>query len=103
MKKKEKIPATVRNIVWATHIGKDKTSGDCYCCGVETISKANFAVGHVLAEANGGSLLVDNLRPICTLCNSSMGKRNMLDFMTTHGINSNFEKKKSPKGRCALL
>lgn len=83
--KKQKIPATLRNVVWVTHIGPQST-GLCFCCKVEQISKANFAVGHVLAEAHGGTLQVDNLRPVCTLCNSSMGKSNMHDFMERYGL-----------------
>jgi hypothetical protein len=29
--------------------------------------------GHVLPESKGGTLDVENLRPICSSCNSSMG------------------------------
>jgi len=41
----------------------------------------NFACGHIISEYEGGSLDVNNLRPVCTTCNSSMGIRNMRDFM----------------------
>ena len=41
----------------------------------------NFACGYVISEHMGGTLDVDNLRPVCTTCNSSMGTRNMRDFM----------------------
>jgi hypothetical protein len=87
-KRKEHIPATVRNYIWNIHVSKTQSSGICYCCNVEIISKANFHAGHIIAEANGGPVHVDNLRPICALCNSSMGKMNMLDFMVKYGLNN---------------
>jgi len=84
-KKKEKIPATLRNVVWCKYFGTEG-SGQCYCCGVERISKANFAMGHVESEANGGTLHISNLRPVCTLCNSSMGKTNLYVFKEKYGL-----------------
>ena len=41
----------------------------------------SFNCGHIIAEANGGELIVSNLKPICQNCNSSMGTKNMDDFM----------------------
>lgn len=45
----------------------------------------SFNCGHIIAEANGGevtvSKTVSNLKPICQNCNSSMGTKNMDDFM----------------------
>lgn len=84
-RKKEKIPATVRNIVWHRYMG-ESTFGMCTCCQVEQISKANFAAGHVQAERRSGPVTVNNLRPVCTLCNSSMGTMNMRDFMLRYDL-----------------
>jgi len=103
--KKEKIPATLRNVVWCNYMGREST-GKCYCCGVEQISKANFAVGHVKAEAKGGSLHASNLRPVCTLCNSSMGKTDMYEFMAKYGLVGNIvHVKENPSNawQCAVL
>lgn len=83
--KKEKIPATLRNTIWNTYIGTENKTGICFCCQTEMISTANFECGHVLAEKNNGELTIDNLRPICSLCNKSMGTQNMEMFMTKHG------------------
>lgn len=85
-KKKAKIPATVRNIVWTNHIGSVKT-GKCWCCKVEDISTANFDCGHVISEKNGGQVVIENLRPICGHCNKSIGSMNMEDFKKKYGIN----------------
>ena len=40
----------------------------------------SFNCGHIIAEANGGGIIVSNLKPICQNCNSSMGTKNMDDF-----------------------
>ncbi len=97
-KKKEKIPAAVRKIVWNTYIGKDKTIGNCLCCDAEEISNTNFECGHIKSEKNGGEITIENLRPICGHCNKSIGGNNMDEFMDRYkikkpsnwnGINSN--------------
>ncbi len=50
------------------------------------ITQLNFSCGHILAEANGGALHVSNLRPICVSCNSSMGTKNMNEFIKEYGL-----------------
>jgi hypothetical protein len=83
--KKEIIPATLKNILWHTYFNTSIT-GLCQCCKVETISKAIFDAGHIISEKNGGKVTLENLKPICKLCNSSMGKTNMDEFMKKYGI-----------------
>lgn len=85
----EKIPATVRNSVWNIHIGKDNKTGMCFCCGTEVISYANFDCGHITSKNNGGLVTLINLRPICGLCNKSIGTKNMEDFMSKYGFHKN--------------
>ena len=41
----------------------------------------SFNCGHIIAEANGGETIVSNLKPKCQNCNSSMGTKNMENFM----------------------
>jgi len=81
--KREKIPATIRNIVFKTHVINNK----CYCCKIEDISLANFECGHIIAVKDGGENNIDNLRPICGNCNKSMGAKNMYEFMLKYGLN----------------
>ena len=74
---KEKIPKAIRNAVWNHNIGNSK-EGECYTgCG-EKISINNFACGHVISEKKGGKVILDNLKPICVACNSSMGTMKMM-------------------------
>lgn len=84
-KKKDKIPAAIKNIVWDNYF-KTTTTGKCTCCNVEPISRANFDTGHIISEKNGGEVKIDNLKPICRLCNSSMGAMNMEEFQKKYGI-----------------
>ena len=46
----------------------------------------SFHCGHVIAEKNGGSIEITNLRPICQICNSSMGTTNMDVFVKSYKI-----------------
>lgn len=85
-KPKQKIPSNIRNIVWNQYIGEKNKNGKCLCCSSENISFANFHCGHIVSEKNGGTLTVDNLRPICMNCNLSIGTKNMEEFMKQFGI-----------------
>ena len=85
-RKKQKIPAAVRHVVWAKYIGADTAESKCFCCQVHHISQTNFECGHIQAEAEGGATTIENLRPVCSLCNKSMGKMNMRKFIEKFGI-----------------
>lgn len=78
--KKEVICKTVRNVLWYIHFGDVRTA-KCKCCLVEDISISCYNVGHVIAEANSGKTSMENLLPMCMLCNTSIGKQNVNDFI----------------------
>jgi 5-methylcytosine-specific restriction endonuclease McrA len=80
-KKKKPISATIKRLVWNTNIGEDVGKSKCMCCNSTDITQMSFNCGHIVAEANGGETIVSNLKPICQNCNSSMGIKNMEDFM----------------------
>lgn len=80
------IPAAVRNTVWNKYIGTDQKIGTCFCCRLEHISYSNFHCGHIISRKKGGNDHIDNLRPICQLCNGSMGTNNMFEFMKKFGF-----------------
>ena len=71
-KKKAKIPKAIREQTWIKTFGKD-FEHKCYIkwC-TNTINVFDFHVGHDKPESKGGSLNVDNLKPICARCNLSM-------------------------------
>ena len=80
---KKSISATMRRKVWDEYIGKKIGEAKCLCCKMTDITQLTFHCGHIIPECNGGELILSNLKPICQNCNSSMGTKNMDDFMKT--------------------
>jgi hypothetical protein len=78
--KKKMITQAVRIVCWNTYIGEEVGKTLCLCCKSNNITQHNFHCGHVIAEAEGGTIHVNNLRPICAVCNNSMGTTNMILF-----------------------
>lgn len=83
-KRKQYVPKSVKSAVWNKYIGKEIGQTECLICNEQLIQKDYFSVGHVLAEIHGGPPTVDNLRPICSMCNSSMSTTHMKDFVSIH-------------------
>ena len=83
---KKKIPITLKRKVWDKWIGEDIGKSKCVCCKLTDITQLNFACGHIISENDGGELNVNNLKPICTSCNSSMGITNMDVFINKYGF-----------------
>jgi hypothetical protein len=84
-RKKQNIPKSVKTHVWDLYIGSHINEHRCICCKKTLIKVTYFDVGHVIAEKNGGTLEISNLRPICSVCNYSMGTENMVDFVKKYG------------------
>lgn len=75
-----RIPPQLRRLVWEKYMKKpDKTYGPCFVCN-NIIHLLQFECGHVISHSEGGSLTVENLRPICGSCNKSMGTQNLYDY-----------------------
>lgn len=85
-KKKRHIPSTVKRLVWNRYIGEEIGRTRCLCCRVTFITQLSFHCGHVKSEKNGGKIEIDNLRPICQNCNSSMGTMNMKQFIKKYRL-----------------
>ena len=84
--KKKSIPLTLKRLVWNKHIGEKIGKSLCLCCKLVEITQLSFSCGHIISEFNGGKITLDNLKPICVSCNSSMGTRNMNDFIKEFGL-----------------
>ncbi len=84
--KKKTISQLMKRRVWAKHIGEEIGKHKCLCCNMTDITQLTFNCGHIVAEANGGTLSVDNLLPICQSCNSSMGTQNLYTYKLAHGL-----------------
>lgn len=81
-KKKKSINKSLRNSIWKKYIGSNNNEHFCICCGNESINIMNFECGHIISEYNGGTIEETNLLPICKICNNSMSKKNMDQFIT---------------------
>lgn len=84
-KSKEKIPLPVKHALWAKYFS-DNMNGICQCCKTTPIHSTNFDCGHIISEKCGGNIHLDNLKPICRTCNSSMGTQNMEEYMKKYGF-----------------
>ena len=84
---KDSIPRAVKNCLWINYFG-EKRVGVCACCQREPITINNFHAGHIKSEKEfgPGSVTLDNLAPICPLCNSSMGTMHMMDFISKYNL-----------------
>jgi hypothetical protein len=84
--RKKTIPSTVKRLVWNNYIGENIGKSKCYCCKLTDITQLSFHCGHIISEKNGGKVDINNLRPICQNCNSSMGTTNMNDFINKYKL-----------------
>ena len=88
---KVSIPRAVKNCLWINYFG-EKRIGECACCQREPITINNFHAGHIKSEREGGTTTLDNLAPICPLCNSSMSTMHMMDFIRKYNLHYGLEK-----------
>ena len=70
--KKVTIPKAIREQCWITVFGK-QFQHSCYipCCK-NIINVWDFHVGHDVPESKGGTLDINNIKPLCARCNQSM-------------------------------
>ena len=84
-RQRKALPKSTRLIVWENEFGKDTTGrAPCPLCN-EEMTFHSFECGHIVSDANGGSSMSHNLRPICGTCNKGMGAMNMNEYCTTYG------------------
>lgn len=77
--RKATIPKALREQVWLIHNSMNYNA-KCnvqWCSNI--ITPFSFEVGHNIPESKGGTLDINNLRPICSSCNRSMGNRYTID------------------------
>lgn len=84
--KRKTIPLALRRSVWNKYIGEEIGKTACLCCKISDISQMTFSCGHIVSVYNGGDINLENLKPICVSCNSSMGSQNMDEFIQNYGL-----------------
>lgn len=73
------IPKAIRENTWIRYNGR-KFECKCHVLWCQNvITPFNFEVGHNIPVSRGGATNIDNLRPICSGCNKSMGNRYTID------------------------
>jgi hypothetical protein len=85
--KKEIIPKKVKSDLWREYFSS--MNALCPCCEKTPISNDNFDASHILAEKQGGETTINNLFPLCSQCNKSMGQKNMYDYFKYYKKNLN--------------
>jgi len=90
-KLRKSIPKSLKILVWDKNIGKEKGIGECDVCKSEIDSK-NFECGHIKSVKDGGETNIENLLPICSSCNKSMGTQNLHEFKEKYFKNQNVKK-----------
>ncbi len=77
--KKQRIPVALREQVWIKQMGKvfDGKCSTTWC--QNTITVFDFQSGHNIPESKGGPTNLDNLIPLCSRCNLSMGNEYTFD------------------------
>ena len=76
---KVNVPKALREQVWIKYFGKNYKH-KCYIKWCKNdITVFDFQVGHNIPESKGGATNIDNLRPICSKCNKSMGSQYSID------------------------
>lgn len=76
---KQKIPKALREQVWLLKVGR-KFDTKCkidWC--TNQMNVFDYQCGHNTPESKGGDMTVENLVPICSRCNLSMGNKYTID------------------------
>jgi hypothetical protein len=85
--KKQKIHQKIRTTSWEKYLkdtGQNTYDIKCPISICNNIINPNtFQCGHIISENNGGKIEINNLKPICTSCNGSMGIKNWDDYETS--------------------
>jgi 5-methylcytosine-specific restriction endonuclease McrA len=109
--RKATIPAAIREQIWLRQFGK-VFEGKCPVAWCQNmIDVYNFESGHNIPESKGGKTTPDNLIPICSRCNKSMGNRYTITEWSSLGkpvitdidIEQNKQKVKSPWWVCCAI
>ena len=77
--KSRKISKAKRRRVWQKRNNKNSLLGKCFVCKCN-IDYDSFESGHIVSYFWGGSTSLDNLEPICSICNKDMGIDNLLKY-----------------------
>jgi len=73
------VPNALRQQVWLKHNGETYNSKCAVKWCKNIITPFNFEAGHNIPFSKGGETSLENLQPICSSCNKSMGNKYTID------------------------
>jgi hypothetical protein len=82
-KRRKTFPKTMRMMLWSKYFPDNTMLGKCSCCQSQ-VDYNLFELGHIISVLNGGTNTLENLVPICGMCNKSCGGKNLTDFCTDY-------------------
>ena len=88
----ETIPKALKDCVWIKYMGNIYQT-NCLCCNINSITAVNFHCGHIIPYSKGGYTNINNLVPICSVCNLSMSTNNMIEWCQKYFPNAPLFKK----------
>ncbi len=97
--RKTKIKAALREQVWLRYAGPTYSTKCATNWCQNIVDVFNFQCGHMKAEANGGATTLENLTPLCSRCNQSMGTMHMDDWNKLGNSQDETSKRKKGIGR----
>ena len=95
--KKAKIHAALREQVWLRYAGPQFQTKCATRWCQNDINCFNFQCGHIQAESLGGATTLENLTPLCSRCNQSMGTLHM-DVWNAKSGNQTPTRQENPRG-----
>ncbi len=67
-------PAILKTRVWNTRIGKHIGCIKCPMCLTNELTQLSYEKAHIISRKHGGLMTVENLVPMCGVCNKSLGE-----------------------------
>jgi hypothetical protein len=74
-----------KSTLWIYQFGEVQNALCCCCNKTDMNYFDEWHKGHVISKKDGGSDMIENIRPICPECNRSMGTENMDNYMKNQG------------------
>lgn len=74
-----KISKTLKRQIWNKYF-PNTSSGKCQMCEITIIDTFTFECGHDIPHSRNGIADINNLFPICSHCNKSMGTKTKSEF-----------------------
>lgn len=82
--KRTNIPVKKRIEVWRKRNGK-LMDGSCFVCK-SSLNYCDMECGHIVPFIYGGTCQVENLEPICKICNRDMGIVNLNEYIKLNNL-----------------